>query len=312
MSDDLLARATRALRETTDEPEPRSGLTRARVLDGAERRYAPRRTRALRWAIILAGGLFASSALARVAHYWPEIKRALSLESAVAVPDAGAKPRRPGAPSKPKPRAEPQPNVLAREEGVHPATAGEPAPSPIQNDDAVAPPNAAPVQPLAPSAGAASAAPRARDKRGLKREPASPSESSAPAAQLEDKSALEPAGTKGSGEAAPNQAKSPAPAVESAELALFRRAQRLHVARDPAALGAWDDYLRVAPRGPLAPEARYNRALSLVWLGRTAAARAALEPFARGAFGDYRRRDAQRLLEALSAQGHAGASARER
>jgi tetratricopeptide (TPR) repeat protein len=88
--------------------------------------------------------------------------------------------------------------------------------------------------------------------------------------------------------------------VESAELAVFRRAQRLHLARDPQAVAAWDDYLRVAGQGVLVPEARYNRALCLVRLGRADEARAALEPFARGNFQGYRRKEATALLEALA------------
>jgi hypothetical protein len=90
-----------------------------------------------------------------------------------------------------------------------------------------------------------------------------------------------------------------APAAESAELALFRRAQALHVARDPHALAAWDAYLRVAGHGVLAPEARYNRALCLIRAGRTAEARAALLPFANGELGAYRRDEARALLAEL-------------
>ncbi|WP_156338817.1 tetratricopeptide repeat protein [Chondromyces crocatus] len=70
--------------------------------------------------------------------------------------------------------------------------------------------------------------------------------------------------------------------------------------RNPAAaLGAWDAYLREDPRGRFATEARYNRALCLVRLGRAGEARSALESFARGAFGGYRQADAQKLLDAL-------------
>ncbi|HKU42862.1 MAG TPA: hypothetical protein VJR89_32105, partial [Polyangiales bacterium] len=75
---DLLEQATRALRETTAEREPRSGLTRGRILDGAQKRYASRRGGVLRWAIIAAAALATSTALARVVEYWPEIKRAIA------------------------------------------------------------------------------------------------------------------------------------------------------------------------------------------------------------------------------------------
>jgi hypothetical protein len=86
-----------------------------------------------------------------------------------------------------------------------------------------------------------------------------------------------------------------------AELELYRTAHRAHFVEQNsrAALTAWDAYLAKSPRGKFALEARYNRALCLVRLERTAEARAALEPFARGAFGAYRKREATELLEAL-------------
>jgi hypothetical protein len=94
-------------------------------------------------------------------------------------------------------------------------------------------------------------------------------------------------------------AKPPAPAVRSAELELFRRAQTLHTAHDGAALAAWDAYLRIATQGVLVPEARYNRALCLIRMGRRAEAKLALTPFARGEYGAYRRTEAQTLLAEL-------------
>jgi hypothetical protein len=49
----------------------------------------------------------------------------------------------------------------------------------------------------------------------------------------------------------------------------------------------------------LLPEARFNRAIALYRLEQWVAARKALEPFASGEYGRYRREDAQRLLEAI-------------
>jgi hypothetical protein len=96
-------------------------------------------------------------------------------------------------------------------------------------------------------------------------------------------------------------APTPAPLVEPDEQALYTAAHRLHfVEHNPgAALSAWDTYLRAAPRGRLSVEAHYNRALCLVRLGRAAEAEAALDSFARGAYGGYRQAEAKALLEAL-------------
>jgi len=83
--------------------------------------------------------------------------------------------------------------------------------------------------------------------------------------------------------------------------ALYLEAHALHfTAQDPArALSAWNVYLAAAPGGRFAVEARYNRALCLVRLGRRDEARAALEPFASGVSGGYRQDEARKLLEAL-------------
>lgn len=81
---------------------------------------------------------------------------------------------------------------------------------------------------------------------------------------------------------------------------LYRLAHAAHfTAHDYGrALGAWEAYLRAAPSGRLATEARYNRAICLLRLGRTDEARTALKPFALGAMG-YRQSEAQQLLDEL-------------
>ncbi len=80
------------------------------------------------------------------------------------------------------------------------------------------------------------------------------------------------------------------------------REHRAHfVDGDPSsALRAWGAYLAAAPEGTFAPEAHYNRAVTLVRLGRLAEARQELEPFARGAYGGYRAREAAALLDAIA------------
>jgi hypothetical protein len=86
------------------------------------------------------------------------------------------------------------------------------------------------------------------------------------------------------------------------EESAYEAAHRAHFAeRDPSkALRGWDAYLAAYPEGRFALEARYNRALTLVRLGRTDEARAALGPFADGRYGTYRRAEARELLDALS------------
>jgi hypothetical protein len=81
----------------------------------------------------------------------------------------------------------------------------------------------------------------------------------------------------------------------------YAHAHRLHFDGDDpaAALAAWDDYLRRFPSGRFVPEARYNRAIDLLKLHRPAEGRAALQPFADGAYGDYHRDDARELLQSI-------------
>lgn len=90
-------------------------------------------------------------------------------------------------------------------------------------------------------------------------------------------------------------------AITERDLRLYESAHRAHfVARDYSdALAAWNEYLRQAPHGRFAVEASYNRALCLVRLGRTREAQQALTPFANGAYGAYRKTEAQALLEKL-------------
>lgn len=115
----------------------------------------------------------------------------------------------------------------------------------------------------------------------------------------------------------PTVAPSPAPAVASTAAAhpaapssaafrdpdgdLYRLAHEAHfVSHDYArALQAWEAYLTAAPSGRFAVEARYNRAICLLRLGRNAEARKALEPFASAANGAYRQSEARALLSEL-------------
>jgi hypothetical protein len=98
----------------------------------------------------------------------------------------------------------------------------------------------------------------------------------------------------------------PAPAASGsatfdAQVESYRQAHRQHFggAAPAAALAAWDDYLRAYPDGSFATDARFNRALCLLRLGRRDEARAALRPFAEAPIGSYRQQEAASLLLSL-------------
>jgi hypothetical protein len=86
--------------------------------------------------------------------------------------------------------------------------------------------------------------------------------------------------------------------------ALYRHAHELHFhGGDPeATLAAWDAYLAAEPNGRFSVDARYNRALLLIRVGRYAEARAALAPFARGEVepAGYRQGEAAQLVDRLA------------
>jgi hypothetical protein len=90
-------------------------------------------------------------------------------------------------------------------------------------------------------------------------------------------------------------------AGDDGEARAYGRAHRAHFVDDaPApALAAWDDYLEAYTRGVFAPEARYNRALCLVRLGRLGEAARALRSFSRASADGYRRTEAGLLLDWL-------------
>jgi TolA-binding protein len=104
---------------------------------------------------------------------------------------------------------------------------------------------------------------------------------------------------KASAKPAPSAASSAA--FRDADGDLYRLAHRAHFTEHDyaRALEAWNAYLSAAPRGRFATEARYNRAICLVRLGRDAEARRALEPFVSGELG-YRQNEARQLVDELS------------
>lgn len=233
MSDDLLRRASDALRASHEGSYDRAQETRSRLI-ASVRRGQPRRRGASIAMLPLAAALAATAAWAgatgRMSAVWQAVEN-------LAVPAPTGQRAAPALSAVPVARAR--------------ATATAPAPAASET---------------------------------LARPSESPSEAV-------------PAGAPGGRATSPTERGDAGDAEQSAYLT----AHRAHFGGgDPAAaLRAWDSYLREFPKGRFAPEARYNRALCLVKLGRNAEASRALEPFANGAYGGYRRAEAQSLREAL-------------
>jgi hypothetical protein len=257
MSDELLRRASEALRASADGTSDRAQETRARLLAGAQlgRR---RRRRWLVGLLPLAAALAAASAWAaatgRLSAAWHEAQN-LAQPMTSARADIG-----------------PSAHCLVR--------------------------IMASSQPSSQQAAAPSMQPEANP---------------ATAATIEALQARFPVASGGTENSAPGPSSASAPAAPSsgprhdagdADHAAYLAAHRAHFGGGSplAALAAWDDYLRDFPSGRFSLEARYNRALCLVKLGRNAEAAQALKPFARGAYGTYRQAESKALREALGAQ----------
>jgi hypothetical protein len=290
MSDDLLHRAAKALRDQTAET---GGLdSRRAVLDrvDARQRASARRVAVL---VPLVAVVVASTAIAAATGVLPKAWQALT--EAI----------QPQPPPPPPPRAP----VHASSDRVHAralAATPEPAPAPPPVPEPAPPEPAAAQAPIGTPEPARHVPTRRHDRVEavetsthplIAPEPAAAPPNPEPAAPAPAVQAVPPA-----------SAPQPTPATGEDTLALFRAAQRLHFGEHAwaRALTAWDAYLRAAPHGDLAPEARWNRALCLVRLGRAKEARRALEPFATGGEAGYRQAEAQSLLEALpaDASGH--------
>lgn len=262
MSDDLdLRDAFRAVREGFDGEHPEPDVTLNRALFRA--RALDRKRRVARWVFLpAAAALVASTAWAGVTgRLAPAVRSVVESLHSERVSEPPA-PAPIAAPPAPTPAVAEEPPPVATAE---PEAEPEPAP-------AAPPPSApapAPARTLAAAPAAASAAPFAA--------------ASAPAP-------------------APAPVPTTTASTPDPNAALFAEAHRLHFTdKDPArALAAWDRYLAAAPNGRFAPEARYNRALALVRLGRHAEAKRELEAFANGTYGEYRREDARALLTALA------------
>ncbi|MFO0734986.1 MAG: tetratricopeptide repeat protein [Labilithrix sp.] len=280
-----LRSAFRAVKDSYDGASPTADLTLQRALF-ASRRNAKKR-RLTQWVLVpVAAALFASTAWAgatgRLAPVVDTVREVLHAEASPVVVAPAASSVATNAPAITAPS--PPPTQPPSEPSNAAPIADEPAPTRVVATAVAAAPAPAPP-PLA--------ATPAQD-RAL--QPATGS--------VEPRAHVRPAITTTSSashdvHASAPAAIAPAPRADDPDAQLFEDAHRIHfLERDPArALAAWDRYLAAAPNGSLAPEARYNRALALIRLDRTAEARAVLEEFARGS---YRSAEARALLDALA------------
>ena len=239
---------------------------------------------------ILASRVAARSAWSRHARLWIPIAAVLAFSSAALAHAIFARRT-----ETPEAAHEPTTPALAGVGGRPPSTDVPAAPMPTADEPTLAPS-------ALPAISATST--RSAAAMGATSVPASPPPGSVftrkPSASASALAATLALAT--SSPAAPVAASS-APAASlavSSEVGLYIRAHRLHFDGDAAAaLAAWDDYLLQFPDGRFVPDARYNRAIDLIKFRRYTDARAALQPFADGAFGEYHRQDAQRLLRSI-------------
>lgn len=289
MSDDLLNRASRALRDQEQDPGQAPPGARLRVIEAAGR---ARKAEARQMAAVTALGvvMLASTAVAAATGHLQQavavVKAAVGLDAPVEEGGQGAD-RKPAS----QHRTAPAHAVALAAPASQAQEVAQPAP--VQADPE---PVAAPV--AAESAPAVAA--RTVDLQGAPR----PVRTAAAPAVVQHGVPQPQPHAEAPVVAAPKPADQPEDTAEDQALLAFRSAQRLHAQHQwSAALVAWENYLKVAPRGELAPEARWSRAQCLVHLGRLTAARAALQPFASGAEGGYHQADAVELLQALDTAG---------
>lgn len=266
MTDDLLKRASAAVREETADADEGARFTRARVMASLQQSQIRRRSR-LAVLLPLAACFAAASAFGMVTGRVPALVQSVS--HSLGFSDAPA----------------PKPAPARRKPTSTPVTAS-PTPSAVPAELAAALEPLAPVVPAPAELAAPAGEARAREPRP------------APALRARERaSSAVPVEPKAS-----SSASSALSDVSDRAHELYRVAHRSHFVDHDfvSALRAWDAYLEAAPNGRFVLEARYNRALSLVRLGRTSEARDALAPFASGKFAGYRQEEARALLDALN------------
>lgn len=272
---DVIARAARTLRAAHGGEHRGSGFTRARVLASVRRR---RRGRLYRWAFgaPIASVLLVGSAWAQSTGQWPLVWAAVTniFSTATEEPEPRGDARSPRPAESTEPASAPAPTESIQEASV------------IRRPPVIHEPSTPDTPRVHESTRVPETSPRTdRTSRRAPREMTTPGVPEHPTSLGE---------TPPEGSAASIERSDP-------ELARFRAAHELHFRGDQprGAIAAYEDYLRAFPHGRFVPEARYNMALDYIKLRDHARAREALRPFAAGAYGDYRRREAQKLLEAL-------------
>lgn len=259
MTDDPLASAVRALHQRYEGRSDRAGETEAKILD----RLTSPRTLRLRWPLPLAAFFIGSTAWAgSQGHLGTWVQGALL---AVVAP----------APSE---EAQGKTSRFVRSSF-----------SSARERDAEVPAFEEPVEPSRSTGQAGELLPA----------PAGSSEVSSNAVERKDANGGEQRASRSVESPEATRETSRVGAAPEEPLSVYQRAHQSHFKEQDfaEALRAWNLYLRLDPGGPLALEARYNRALALLRLGRTLEAREALQPFARGEYGEYRRREATQLSE---------------
>jgi TolA-binding protein len=278
MSDvDVLERAARALRAAHTGEREGSGFTRARILGSFHRE---RRQRILRWAVFspLASLLLVGSAWAQSTGKWPVVWRAVTsvFVAAPSEPDPVRGGSRAGGARSPQ---------QGSREGAAAELEAPLTPPPVDSS----PPEPAPESAPEPALESTPEPPAPKIRTAPRRARASSASSPNHAAS---------ASTRRAG---PVEEPQPPEVASDPELASFRTAHDLHFqsAQPRKAIAAYAAYLDAFPSGRFVPEARYNTALNWIKLGDKKRAREALRPFVSGRHGDYRREEAEQLLNAL-------------
>lgn len=91
------------------------------------------------------------------------------------------------------------------------------------------------------------------------------------------------------------------PPEDHTDLLTYQAAHRAHFQRGDCTSAAtgYRKYLSEQPGGTFALEAKYNLGVCLIRMGKAAEAKRLLQPFADGAYGNYRRHKSQELIDAL-------------